>query len=155
MQRYSSSAQCLPPRLHDTSRATIARSMLQDVMKTPLSVNKIALRAHTATMAHTSVTLLLQLSQSIFLHLLCFFLVTSPMSYRSYGSMYHGRYGGGTTWKLAVPPFASEAIHLHTRQQRKHDKHWPETMIVSCKNTTWKLRAHLFSQPAEPNREVC
>jgi hypothetical protein len=68
--------------------------------------------------------------------------------------MYPSRWGGGIAWKLAVPPFASESILLHTCQQRKHDKHWPETMIVTCKNTMQKLRAHLFSQCVEPNREV-
>jgi hypothetical protein len=58
--------------------------------------------------------------------------------------MYPGRCGGGTTWKLVVPPFASEAILLQTCQQCKHDKHWPETMIASCKNTTQKLELASF-----------
>jgi hypothetical protein len=143
------------PRLHGTSRATNVRSTLQDVTKTPLPVSKIATREHIATMAkNTSVTLLLQPSQSIFLHLLCSSSSASSMSYKSYGSMYPSRCGGGTTWKLAVPPFASEVILLHTLQQCKHDKHRPETMIVTCKNMTPKLRSHLFSQHATPNREV-
>jgi hypothetical protein len=50
--------------------------MLQDVTKTALLVGKIAIRTDKATMAkNMTVTLLLQPSQGIFLHLLYFFLV--------------------------------------------------------------------------------
>ncbi|KAK8450494.1 hypothetical protein SEVIR_6G036751v4 [Setaria viridis] len=112
------------PRVQgNTTRATNARSMLQDVMNTPCPVGKKAIRAHKATTAkNTIVTVVLQPSEHGFLQL--------PISSSSASSM---SYSHMDQRSLAVVEVAQHrSCLLRSLDQPSSYKHLPtELKIIS------------------------